>query len=139
MFNWLLNFDKHISLLAKKDERAMKKVARRFKSGTTYNECFEIKVNDVHEAFKQCVPHIATVIKEYVDNSVVEELLQKTFSHAKVYSILYDRKFVAMLMCNHLIKRAANLDRDSEGQVILRLYIAILNFDQYQRNLVVKS
>lgn len=130
---WLDDFNEHRKYLKKKDEIAIKKVERRFKSNTRFAYKFQKKAYDIYEVFKLQVPYIVTVLKEYMDNPVEEAVFDKPFSEAQVYSVLFDTRFVAMLMCNNLLKRTANLDRDSSGLLKLRVYIAILNYDTYNK------
>ena len=132
-------FDKAWQYLKKKDEIAIKKVERRFKSSDKNSGDFVRKVYDVYEAYKLQVPHIATVLEDYLDNPIWEIWLDKPFSKAEVCSVLLDMQFVATLMCTSLLRRTANLERKSEGQRKLRIYIAILNYDRYKKSQVVKK
>ena len=124
----------HLKYLKKKDEIAIKKVEARIKNNTKFSRDFFRKVDDVYEAYKLQIPQIVTVLKEYIDNPIGEAIFGTCFSEALVYSVLMDGQFVGMLMCNSLIKRTANLNRKSSGQLKQRVYIAILNYDRYKKN-----
>ena len=124
----------HLKYLKKKDEIAIKKVESRINNSSRFNRKFFRKVDDIYEAFKLQIPSIANILKEYIDNPVVETIFNVPFSDSLVYSVLMEQQFVAMLMCNSLLKRTANLSRESEGQLKLRVYIAILNYDRYKKS-----
>jgi len=127
------NFDKAWRYLKKKDEIGVKKVERRFASNDNISSAFVGKVYDVYDAYKLQVPYIATVLEEYLDNPVFNMWFGTPFSKAQVYSVLMDMQFVATLMCTSLLRRTANLERKSDNQLKLRVYIAILNYDKYKK------
>lgn len=131
------NFDKAWRYLKKKDEIAIKKVEQRFRSKDKFSGNFTQKVYDVYDAYKLQVPYIATVLDEYLDNPIFNMWFDTPFSKAQVYSILMDMQFVATLMCTSLLKRTANLERKSQNQLKLRVYIAILDFDRYKKSKIV--
>ncbi len=139
LVNMKKDFDKAWRDLKKKDEIAIKKVERRFKSSDKFSGDFVRKVYDVYDAYKLQVPHIATVLEEYLDNPIWGICFDTPFSKAKVCSVLLDMQFVATLMCTSLLRRTTNLERKSEGQRKLRIYIAILNYDRYKKSQVVKK
>lgn len=124
----------HLKYLKKKDEIAIKKVESRINNNSEFNRKFFRRVDDIYEAFKLQIPNIANVLKEYIDSPIGEAIFGVPFSNSLVYSVLMDQQFVAMLMCNSLLKRTANLSSESEGQLKLRVYIAILNYDRYKKN-----
>ena len=133
------NFDKEWLWLKKKDESAIQKVEKRFKSSDKQSINFVRKVYDVYDAYKLQVPHIATVLEEYLDTPIFNMWFNTTFSKAQVYSVLMDMQFAATLMCTSLLKRTANLERKSQNQLKLRVYIAILNFDRYKKSQIAKK
>ncbi len=133
------NFDKEWLWLKKKDESAIQKVEKRFKSRDKDSINFVRKVYDIYDAYKLQVPHIATVLEEYLDNPIFNMWFDTSFSKSQVYSVLMDMQFVATLMCTSLLRRTANLNRKSQNQLKLRVYIAILNFDRYKKSEIVKK
>ena len=133
------NFDKEWLWLKRKDEIAIKKVEERFRSKTRFSYNFVNRVVDVYDAYKLRVPHIATVLEEFLDNPIYSMWFDTPFSKAQVCSVLLDMQFVATLMCTSLLRRTANLERKSEGQLKLRIYIAILNYDRYKKSKIVKK
>lgn len=133
------NFDKEWLWLKKKDERAIEKVEQHFRSNDKFSSNFARKVYDVYDAYKLQVPYIATVLEEYLDNPIFNMWFDTPFSKAQVCSVLMDMQFVATLMCTSLLRRTANLDRKSQNQLKLRVYIAILNFDRYKKSQIVKK
>lgn len=132
MFSFIHDLEEHRKYLKRKDEIAIKKVERRFIGKTRQEKKFYEKVYGVYDGFKMVVPLIICALKEYLDNPVAEAIIGTPFSEKQAYSVLMDMKFVGMLMCNNLIRRAANLRKGSEGQVKLRVYIAILNYYNYR-------
>lgn len=135
----LNEFREHMICLKKKDEVAIKKVERRVVSKRPKDRKFAAKAADIYEVFKQQVPYISTVLREFIDNPVVEFIFGRPFSEALVRSVLLDKEFVAMLMCNSLLRRTLNLGRTSAGQLKLRVYISILNFDRYKKDKACRS
>lgn len=133
------NFDKEWVWLKKKDERAIQKVEKRFESRDKASINFVRKVYDVYDAYKLQVPHIATVLEEYLDTPIFNMWFDTPFSKAQVYSVLMDMQFVATLMCTSLLRRTVNLDRKSQNQLKLRVYIAILNYDRYKKSKIIKK
>lgn len=131
------DFDKECLWLKRKDELAIKKVERRFGSNDRFSCEFTRKVYDVYDAYKLKVPHIVTVLEEYLDNPIYNMWFDTPFSKAQVCSVLSDMQFVATLMCTSLLRRTANLDRKSANHLKLRVYIAILNYDRYKRSKIV--
>ena len=133
------NFDKEWLWLKKKDESAIEKVEQRFRSKDKFSSDFTRKVYDAYDAYKLQVPYIATVLEEYLDNPIFNMWFDIPFSKAQVCSVLMDMQFVATLMCTSLLKRTANLNRKSQNQLKLRVYIAILNFDRYKKSKIVRK
>ena len=128
------NFDKEWRRLREKDQTAIRKVEELFKNHDTSSYKFLKKVYDIYPAYKLQVPHIATVLEEYLDTPIFNIWFDTTFSKAKVYSILADMQFLATLMRTNLLRRTANLDRHSDNQLKLRVYIAVLNYDRYKKS-----
>ena len=139
LLNSKQSFDKAWRYLKKKDEIAIKKVEKRFGSNDKFSSSFVRKVYDIYDAYKLQVPHIATVLEEYLDNPIFNMWFGASFSKAQVCSVLVDMQFVATLMCTSLLRRAANLDRKSASQLKLRVYIAILNYDRYKKSKIAKN
>lgn len=131
-------FNKAWRCLKKKDEIAIKKVERRFRGNDRQSRNFVRKVYDVYEAYKLQVPHIATVLEEYLGNPIYNIWFGIPFSKAQICSVLLDMQFVGMLMCNNLLRRTANLERKVSNQLKLRIYIAILNYDRYRKRKVLE-
>ena len=127
-------FRNHRAYLNMKDQKSMRKVEKKFNNNTDKNNEFVCKVADIHEVFKQYVPYISMVLRNFLDNFMVEHVFGITFSEALVISVLMDKEFVAMLMCSNLLKRTLNLNSGSSGRLKLRIYIAILNFDMYKKS-----
>ena len=133
------NFDKAWRYLKKKDEIAIKKVEKRFSGKDRFSSNFATRVYDVYDAYKLQVPYIVTVLEEYLDNPIYNMWFDIPFSKARVYSVLMDMQFVGMLMCTSLLRRTANLERKSQNQLKLRVYIAILNYDRYKKSQIAKN
>lgn len=133
------DFDKEWLELKRKDEMAIKKVESRFRSDDKTTYAFVKKVYDIYDAYKLQVPHVVTVLEEYLDNPIFNMWFDTPFSKAQVCSVLMDMQFVAMLMCTNLLRRTANLERKSENQLKLRVYVAILNYDRYKKSEVTKK
>lgn len=131
------NFDKEWLWLKKKDEIAIKKVERQFKSGDRISTNFVSNVYAVYDAYKLQIPTIAKVLEDYLDNPIFNMWFDTKFNKLHVYNVLKDMQFMAMLMCNNLLKRAVNLSKESQSQLKLRVYIAILNYDRYMKSKLV--
>ena len=127
-------FEKAWRHLKKKDEIAIKKVERRFVSRDGFSYNFTCKVYDLYDAYKTQIPHIATILEEYLDNPMFTRLFNTSFSKAQVYSVLMDMQFLGTLMCNGLLRRTVHLNRKSKQQLKIRIYIAILNYDSYKKH-----
>ncbi len=125
--------EEHRKCLKKKDEIAVKKAIRRLQCQTRKDKFFTRKLFDVYAEYKVKIPNIVEVLKEYVDNPVVEQILGAKFNLVQMYDVLYDTTFVGMLMCNNLFYRVFNLGSESSGQLKLRVYISILNYAKYAR------
>lgn len=133
------NFDKARKYLKKKDEIAIKKVERRFRSNDKFSRDFMNKVYDVYDEYRRKVPHIVDVLEEYLDNPLIEVFFDTPFDKERVCNTLLDMQFVATLMCTSLLKRTVNLETKSENQLKLRIYVAILNYDKYKRSHVIRK
>ncbi len=127
-------FDKEWLWLKKKDESAIEKVERRFSGTEKFDREFVVKVFYLYDIFKTEAYHITKVLKEYLDNEVYELWFGAPFNEAQVYNALIDVRFVGMLMCDNLLRRTIKLEKASSGQLKLRVYIAILNYDRYKLN-----
>ena len=130
---------KHFRILKQKDEAAIQSVEKHLYGRTRKDRHFARKVDDVQAAFDQHTSFIAAVLREYIANQIGDFCFNRTFSDAVVRSVLKDREFVAMLIKANLINRAAKLDRHTKGQVKLRIYIAIINFDDYKKEQAFKK
>lgn len=125
------NLKEHMRYLKKKDEIAIKKVERRLATSTRFNLKFWQKVNDAYAEFKLHISNIIVILKECVDNPMGEFFFGIQFNEQQVLNVLQNMQFVAMLMCNSMLKRTLNLSKETDGQLKLRIYIAILNFARY--------
>ena len=124
---------KQMIVLKQKDIAAIKKVQVKLKSNTQRNWVFSNRVRGIKASMSRAVPHIADILRDYLDNSIGEFFMGQPFSQAIVLSVLQDEEFVALLIENNLIKRVVNLDYDSKGELKIRIYLAILNFDEYKK------
>ena len=123
----------HLDLLKRKDEKDIKDVEGRLKGKTKLNKRFNHRVKDVRVAMASHEFFIADVLKDYLDNILAEWLFKKPFSLPMVVSVLQDEEFLAFLISSHLVKRTVNLNYSSRGEVKLRVYTAILNYDSYKK------
>lgn len=133
------SFDKEWMWLKRKDENAIQKVEKIFKSRDKLSCDFVSRVYDVYEAYILQVPRIVTVLEGYLDTPIYNIWFDTPFSKAQVYSVLQDMQFVATLMCTSLLRRTANLKGNSASQLKLRIYIAILNYDRYKKSKIAKK
>jgi len=117
-----------------KDIKSIKKSTRRLKACTEEDEKFCKKVKDVHAVIESRAFEICEVLAYFIDNPVSEAMFEIPFSKASVISALKDEEFTAFIMVSNLFKRTLNLSYKSKGEFKIRLYVAILNFDEYQKS-----
>lgn len=129
---FIRDLQKHLLELKRKDEIAIKKVDRRMHS-EEYNYEFYSRVYSIYKKFEKRIPTICYALKTYIDNPLGEFFLGTPFDETIVTDTLKDLDFVALLVCNHLMHRTLKLNINSEGQVKLRVYIAILNYSRYKK------
>lgn len=123
----------HLGYLKKKDEIATKKAMKRLSGNSVFDKRFTRKVYDIYEAFRLEGPHICKLLKDEIDNPLGETFFNMPFSQAVVCSVLYDTQFVAVLMCSNLLRRTVKLNKKSSGALRLRVYAAILNYDEFKK------
>ena len=117
-----------------KDIKFIKKSTRRLKGCTDEDKKFCKKVKDVHAVVESRVFEICEVLACLIDNPVSEAMFERPFSKACVISVLKDEEFTAFMMVSNLFMRTLNLSYKSKGEFKIRLYVAILNFDEYQKS-----
>ena len=116
-----------------RDIKAIKRVEERLKSNTELDKKFCKKVNDVQAALFTSAYRYSQILKRYVDNYLGVELFERPFSQAVVISILQDKEFIAFLFETNLIRRVIDLNDNTNGQIKLRIYLAILIYDDYKK------
>ena len=101
-------------------------------------DTFKTQVTDITLAMEGRIFGISEVLKNYVGDNVGDKVLEyivgQNFSQALVISVLKDIDFIAFLITSHLVQRTADLTNKSNGRLKLRLYLAILTFDNYKKS-----
>ena len=123
----------HLAYLKKKDEKAIRKSENKLNAKMWRGYLFATKVDDLFATICCRENLITETLKEYIDNALGEFFFGQPFSEAVVRSVLRDREFIATLITANLAARVGNLRYESKGQVKLRVYAAILNFDDYKK------
>ncbi|WP_428047164.1 hypothetical protein [Candidatus Proelusimicrobium excrementi] len=127
-------FKKYLEVQKVKDIKTIKRVERRLKAYTREDEKFCKRVSGIHAALSSYAVVFSNVLKAYLDNHLVEAVFAKPFSQAVVISVLKDEEFIAFLIQSKLIRRVIKLNYDTKGEIKLRLYSAILCFDDYKKH-----
>ena len=76
--------------------------------------------------------HVNNILKEFIDNPLGEQLFGKKYNGPAITQCLKDREFVAFVVQSHLYTKLLMLEPTSEIEEILRIYAAILNFNEYK-------
>lgn len=109
-------------------------------------------LNEVKRAVEVLHPkahHIATVLKEFVDISPVEPMVtelrecldipffdlivDKELKFEEILQAFHDIDFYKFLVTANLSRRMEILFKETPGQVKLRIYYAILNYNEYKK------
>lgn len=128
-----IGFDEQMQQMKKRDYRIFKSVQNKLKANSSQGEAFRRRVKDINVAMGRRIYFIAEVMQDYLDNIVVREMFERDFSKAQVVSVLQDEEFVAFLIASNLIRRVIDMNCDTRGEVKLRLYVAILNYDSFAK------
>ena len=113
----------------KRDVWTFKRSAERLKS----DKLFHKKVSDVKAAMEDYIFGFEEILRRFVDNIYIELLAERPYSRAVVISILRDEEFIAYMIEASLLNRLLRATFDTMGTFKLRLYYAILCFDDYKK------
>lgn len=117
--------------LRKKDEGYIKTSEKRLCGNTKQDEEFSKRVSELHYDFKNLAVKIESILAQLLNYPAANVMLGIPFSRAQVISVLQDKNFTAFLLQARLFNRAVTLGNDTNAQVKIRLYFAILNYDHY--------
>lgn len=126
-------YNEEFEKVKRKDVKMFKRNEERLRGDTEQDRRFSKKVSEIHAVMGTYCYTIADVIKDALDNEVARMIIGKTYSHAVVVSVLKDYEFIAFLISSNLIRRTANLSYESPDQLKIRIYLSILNFDEYKK------
>ena len=127
-------FKKYIEAQKKRDVKVFKRVEERYNSSLLEDKAFCKKASDVCASLSSYAFNMSQILKAAVDNFWGEVYFDKKFNQAVVIGVLKDEEFIAFLIQACLIRRISKLNYDSKGDLKLRLYWAILCFDEYKKN-----
>ena len=74
--------------------------------------------------------HVDNILKGILDNPLGEQLFSKKYNGATVTKCLKDIEFIAFIVQSHLYTKLLMLEPTSEIEEILRIYAAILNYNE---------
>lgn len=121
--------------LKRKDEKLIRNAGQRLRSKRSQDIQFSNRASAINIAINGHAFYICDVLRKFLDYSTVEKLIGRPFSEAVVISVLQDREFIAFLIEANLINRTIKLDYNTSAEFKIRLYIAILNFDEYKKGI----
>lgn len=76
--------------------------------------------------------YINSILKSFIDNPLGEQLFSKRYNQTSVIDCLEDREFAAFIIQGHLYDKLMMLQSTSDAEEKLRIYAAILNFNEYK-------
>ena len=134
MFLRLNEFKEHLKVQNKRDSRVIKKVEEMFASKKIDDVKFCKKAEDISAAMEGNAYKKSLVMKAFLDNFWCKIFFDEKFNHPVVVGVLKDPEFIAFLLKARLMNRYINMDYDTNDVFKLRLYVAILCFDEYKKN-----
>lgn len=126
-------FARYLAMQKEKDLKTIERAIKRWDSYSVEDKSFKMKVQYSTEVMYSRVSWIVTILQEYMDTSFAEFFFGIPFDKEKTQSILMSETFMAFLCECNLRKRAINLSFDDRNAIKFRLYLAILNFDEYAK------
>ena len=76
--------------------------------------------------------NINIILKNFIDNPLGEQLFNKQYNTESVIDCLEDREFAAFIIQSHLYDKLIMLQSTSDAEEKLRIYAAILNFNDHK-------
>lgn len=129
-----MNFVDQIRIkLKNKDEINIKKSEKRLISTRMEDIIFSKEVTSLHIILTDNAMCIADILEQYLEHPTINIILKEPFSKSKIVSILQDKGFTAFLMQANLFKRTITMSLKTNSQIKLRVYFAILNYDNYKK------
>jgi len=130
---FIKDFNEYLFVQKKRDQKFIKRVEKRLTGNTNSDKRFSKRVSDVHVAMDRLAFEFSEVLKDYLDNPFATLAFGSPFSQAIVIGVLKDKEFIAFLFEANLIRRTLKLDYDTKGEIKQRIYLAIMNFDEYKK------
>lgn len=125
-------FANYLSAQKRRDFRNIRRAEERLEASHMEEKRFQLKVVEAEAAMDYFATYYSEILKEYLDNPLVEFFFGVPFNQENVKRILKNKTFISFLVQANLVTRTVKLDAVDRGEVKLRLYLAILNFDEYE-------
>ncbi len=123
-----------LALQARKDKKDMLRAKERLDSNKISDKIFQKKTEEAYRIIDKRALDIARILKYYVtgpiEGPLCEHVFGKPCKKKEIIRTLKDKNFTAFLIQSNLLGRTRILSDKSKGEVKIRLYWAILNFQE---------